>query len=84
MSEHHFVVRLKRSALHQKPAIRATVQALGLRRIGRSVAVRDTPANRGMLYKAVHLLEVERCEGPAPAGRRGKKQQAQEASDATA
>jgi large subunit ribosomal protein L30 len=37
----------------------ATLRSIGLRRIGHSVEVRDTPQMRGMLHKVRHLIEVE-------------------------
>ena len=36
----------------------ATVQGMGLRRIGHSVELVDTPATRGMIHKVRHLIEV--------------------------
>ena len=35
------------------------VQGMGLRRIGHSVELADTPATRGMILKVRHLVEVE-------------------------
>jgi large subunit ribosomal protein L30 len=32
---------------------------LGLRRIGHSVVVADTPSNRGMMNAASHMLKIE-------------------------
>jgi large subunit ribosomal protein L30 len=37
----------------------ATLRSLGLRRIGHSVEVNDTPQMRGMLHKVRHLVEVQ-------------------------
>jgi large subunit ribosomal protein L30 len=34
------------------------VQGMGLRRIGHSVELLDTPATRGMILKVRHLVEV--------------------------
>ena len=34
------------------------VQGMGLRRIGSSVALLDTPATRGMILKVRHLVDV--------------------------
>jgi large subunit ribosomal protein L30 len=34
------------------------VQSMGLRRIGSSVVLLDTPATRGMILKVRHLVEV--------------------------
>lgn len=39
--------------------IAASAQGLGLRRIGQSVVVADTPENRGMIFAASHMLKVE-------------------------
>ena len=38
---------------------KACVRGLGLRRIGHSVEVEDTPAPRGMINKVRYLLKVE-------------------------
>lgn len=38
---------------------KACVAGLGLRRIGHSVEVLDTPSNRGMINKAYYMLQVE-------------------------
>ncbi|MFT5710509.1 MAG: large subunit ribosomal protein L30 [Halioglobus sp.] len=38
---------------------RASVAGLGLRRIGHTVEVEDTPSVRGMINKAYYLLRVE-------------------------
>jgi len=38
---------------------KACLQGLGLRRIRQTVEVVDTPQNRGMINKAIHLLKVE-------------------------
>ena len=35
-----------------------TLRSIGLRRIGHSVEVSDTPQMRGMLHKVRHLVEV--------------------------
>ena len=36
-----------------------TVEGMGLRRIGHSVELLDTPATRGMILKVRHLVTVE-------------------------
>lgn len=38
---------------------RATVRGLGLRRIGHTVELEDTPAVRGMIHKVNYLVRVE-------------------------
>ena len=45
----------------QLQTIRASVHGLGLRRIRDSRVVIDTPANRGMIRTAQHLLRVEQA-----------------------
>jgi large subunit ribosomal protein L30 len=37
----------------------AVVEGMGLRRIGHTVELLDTPATRGMILKVRHLVEVE-------------------------
>jgi large subunit ribosomal protein L30 len=36
-----------------------TLRSLGLRRIGHTVEVKDTPAARGMLHRVRHLITVK-------------------------
>jgi large subunit ribosomal protein L30 len=38
---------------------RDTLRSIGLRRIGQTVEVTDTPQMRGMLHKVRHLVEVD-------------------------
>ena len=38
---------------------RDTLRSLGLRRIGHTVEVSDSPQIRGMIHKVRHLVEVE-------------------------
>jgi large subunit ribosomal protein L30 len=52
-------ITLVRSTIGQKPKVRATVESLGLRKIRQSVERPDTPAVRGMVFRAKHLLDVE-------------------------
>ena len=35
------------------------VEGMGLRRLGHSVELRDTPETRGMIHKVRHLVEIE-------------------------
>ena len=37
----------------------ATLRALGLGKIGRTVEIVDNPSVRGMVFKVKHLVEVE-------------------------
>jgi large subunit ribosomal protein L30 len=56
-------VTLIRSIYGQLASIRGSVKGLGLRRIGHSVVVADTPSNRGMVNAASHMLKVEPALG---------------------
>jgi large subunit ribosomal protein L30 len=54
-------VTLVKSLHGQLANIAASARGLGLRRINHTVAVADTPQNRGMIETAAHLLKVERA-----------------------
>ena len=41
---------------------RATIRALGLKRIGDTVVKDDRPEIRGMIFKVSHLVEVEEVD----------------------
>jgi len=55
-------VTLVRSAIGYTKDQKATVRALGLRKLHASVVKEDTPALRGMINKISHLLEVEEVD----------------------
>jgi large subunit ribosomal protein L30 len=59
MATKTFKVTQTKSVYGQLANIRNSVKGLGLRRIGHTVEVVDTPATRGMVQTAVHLLKVE-------------------------
>lgn len=48
-----------KSTIRQSKKQKSTMQALGLRRIGHSNEVSDTPQIRGMVEKVSHLVSVE-------------------------
>ena len=52
-------ITLKRSVIGRPENQVATVKALGLRKIGDSRKLPDTPELRGMVRTVAHLLEVE-------------------------
>ena len=52
-------VTQKRSLIGQCKRNRAVVAGLGLRKIGCSVLVENTPAFRGMIKKVLHLVDIE-------------------------
>jgi len=55
-------VVLRRSPIGCLPKQRATLEALGLRRIGRSRVFEDSPQLQGMLARVRHLVEVEEVD----------------------
>ncbi|HAA25414.1 MAG TPA: 50S ribosomal protein L30 [Ruminiclostridium sp.] len=52
-------ITLVRSTIKSKKDQKATVEALGLKKIGSSVTQKDNPQIRGMIKKIEHLVEVE-------------------------
>jgi len=52
-------ITLVKSTVESKKDQKATVEALGLRKVGSSVIKNDNPAIRGMIKKVEHLVEVE-------------------------
>ena len=52
------VVRLKKSPIGCTERQRACVRGLGLRKVGGSRVLENTPAVRGMIKKVIHLLEI--------------------------
>lgn len=48
-----------RSAHGRLPTHKACAAGLGLRRIGHTVAVEDSPAVRGMINKIYYMVKVE-------------------------
>ena len=59
MSDKSIKVTLIKSLFGQLANIRNSAKGLGLRRIGHTVVVADTPSNRGMINAASHMLKVE-------------------------
>ena len=58
MTDKELTVKLTKSLIGSKDFQKSSVRGLGLFKLGQSVAVKDTPENRGMINKAIHLLEV--------------------------
>ena len=59
MSQATVKVTLIKSTIGRLANHKACVRGLGLRRIGPTVEVLDTPENRGMINTAYYLLRVE-------------------------
>ena len=51
-------IKLVRSLIGASETQKKTVQALGLKKIGSSVDLPDTPATRGAIRKVAHLVAV--------------------------
>ena len=58
MTKKTVTVRLVKSPWGRLPKHRACVVGLGLRRVGSSRELEDTPSVRGMIAKVSYLLEV--------------------------
>lgn len=56
-------ITLVRSPIGYSKDQKATVRALGLRRLHQTVEKADTPVIRGMVAKVQHMLKVEEVEG---------------------
>lgn len=59
MADQKIKVTLKRSLICQKPKLRKTAEALGLRRTNQSVELPDTVDVRSMLKVVEHMITVE-------------------------
>ena len=56
-------ITLVKSPIGYTQRHKATIRALGLRRMHQTVEHNDSPSLRGMLYKVNHLVEVVEVEG---------------------
>ncbi len=56
-------VTLIKSASNEVKSVKATVEALGLRKIGQSKVLQSTPANLGQIKKISYLVKTEEVEG---------------------
>ncbi|MBR6953691.1 MAG: 50S ribosomal protein L30 [Clostridia bacterium] len=52
-------ITLVKSPIASMPKHKATVAALGLRKVGHSVVLADNPAVRGQIFIVKHLVKVE-------------------------
>jgi len=51
-------IRLKKSTIALTKEKIATVRGLGLKKINSEKELLNTPANRGMIKKVIHLLDI--------------------------
>ena len=54
-------ITLVKSASNETKTVKATVTALGLRKIGSTKTLEETPANLGQIKKVAYLLKVEKA-----------------------
>lgn len=59
MSAKTITVTLKKSTIGCTDRMKAQVRGLGLRKTGTTRTLENTPAVRGMIKKAIHLLEIK-------------------------
>ena len=52
-------ITLRRSLIGRAEKHRRVVHSLGLRKLNKTVVLKDTPTVRGMIQKVSHMLEVE-------------------------
>lgn len=78
-------IKLVKSPIGNTPSNRATVQALGLRKINQVVEKPNTPMFQGMVHRVKHLLEIEIVEGEkkATSKKTATKKVVKENKDAT-
>jgi len=55
-------ITLTKSAIGYSVKHKATVKALGLRKLHQTVTLPDTPSLRGMLLKVNHLVKIEEAK----------------------
>ena len=52
-------ITLKKSMIGRPEKHRRVVRSLGLRKLNKTVVLKDTPTVRGMIQKVSYMLEVE-------------------------
>ena len=63
-------VTWRKSAIGYAKDQKATIAALGLRRLNHSVEHEDTASIRGMVFKVRHLVDVDGVPADSPEGKR--------------
>ncbi len=62
MADKKLKITLVKSTIGAVPKNRATVESMGLRKIGKSIILPDNDSTRGQIRKVGHLLKVEEIE----------------------
>ncbi|MCE3013046.1 MAG: 50S ribosomal protein L30 [Proteobacteria bacterium] len=58
MANKQITVKLKKSVIACTEKQKATVRGLGLRKIGSSRTLENTPAVRGMIKQVIHMVDI--------------------------
>ncbi len=68
-------VKLVKSSAGSSKEMLDTIRGLGLKKFGDERLLKDTPSNRGMVFKVKHLVSSETVgeEAPAPKRRKPRK-----------
>lgn len=59
MADKKLKITLAKSTIGAVPKNKATVESMGLRKIGQSIILPDNDSTRGQIRKVGHLLKVE-------------------------
>lgn len=65
-------VKLVKSFAGSSKDMLDTIRGLGLKKFGDECILKDTPSNRGMVFKVKHLVSSETVSQEAPAPKRRK------------
>ena len=69
----HLRITLRHSTIGCTPEQRLHVRGLGLRKIGQTRELENTPAVRGMVKRVLHLVDVEEVEAAKKSSKARKK-----------
>ena len=58
-TKNNITVKLKKSLIGSTKKTKAHVQGLGLKKVGDSRSLENTPSVRGMIKKVIYLLEIK-------------------------
>jgi len=58
MAKKTITLKQTKSAIRRVERQAATLRGLGLRRLGHTVEVEDTPMTRGMIRAVAHMIEI--------------------------
>lgn len=62
MADKKLKITLVKSTIGAVPKNKATVESMGLRKIGKTIVLPDNEATRGQIRQVRHLIKVEEVE----------------------